>query len=184
MTQPVRKPGNPKGKRKPPVPGVKFTVKNSNTSPSKLERQRRIAKALELKAQGFPIERIGEMMQEPKSTIYDLIVDGLRQIVQIPAEELRTLMLHRHDLLLSGRFADAIAGDEEKTRTCLNIMERQSKLLGLDAPTQTELSGALATANMTGAPSDTERARQLAAFIAMTRARKEADQKEKKGEDE
>lgn len=108
-------------------------------------------------------------------TVYGLVVDGIKEIVREPAEALREIELERIDLLLSAHMPKAVAGNVERTNVTLRILERRSKLLGLDRPEQLDVTGAVATANMTGAPSDTERARQLAAFIAMARARKEAE---------
>lgn len=176
MAKPATKAGKHKGPRKPPIPGKRKSVANSHTSPSKIKRAKKIAEALDYRLQGHSYPKIAEAMGEPVSTVFTYVSDGLKQIVREPAEALREIELERVDVLLAAVFADAAEGDDTKINTTLRVMERRAKLLGLDKPEQLDVSAAVATANMTGAPSDTDRARQLAAFIAMTRARKEAEQ--------
>lgn len=167
------------------IPNQKKTPKNSRTSAFQIKRQKQIQEALDYRLQGHSYPKIAEAMglrPTQLSTVYDWVVEGMARIIREPAEKLREMELERIDLLLAAHFADAAGGDMEKTSTVLRVMDRRAKLLGLDAPTKTEVTGVVATAAMSGhAPSDNDRARQLAAFIAMTRARKEA---EKQGEKE
>jgi len=64
---------------------------------------------------------------------------ALKKTLQEPADEVRTLEVERLDSLLNGLWQRRHV--PEITDRILRIMERRAKLLGLDAPTRTELTG-------------------------------------------
>ena len=53
---------------------------------------------------------------------------------------MRTLELERLDKLWFAMYRQATQGNQGAVDRCIRIMERRAKLLGLDAPTKTELS--------------------------------------------
>jgi hypothetical protein len=55
-------------------------------------------------------------------------------------EEYRAVQVARTERLLNGVWRFAIKGDRDAINAALKIMERQAKLLGLDAPTQVSIS--------------------------------------------
>ena len=56
-------------------------------------------------------------------------------------EELVYLELERLDHLTSAVWLDAMSGSDKAVSSVLRIMERRSKLMGLDAPVRHELAG-------------------------------------------
>ena len=64
---------------------------------------------------------------------------ALKKTLQEPADEVRTLEVERLDSLLNGLWQRRHV--PEITDRILRIMERRAKLLGLDAPTRTEVTG-------------------------------------------
>ena len=56
-------------------------------------------------------------------------------------DQMRDLQDERLNRMLTAAWTNAIQGDAAAINTVLRIMERQSKLWGLDAPTKTEVSG-------------------------------------------
>lgn len=55
------------------------------------------------------------------------------------ADELRVLEMHRLDALQAANWQDAMNGDIQKGKLLLSIMTRRAAMLGLDAPTKTEM---------------------------------------------
>mgnify|MGYP005823428719 FL=1 len=61
--------------------------------------------------------------------------------LSLDLEELVYLELERLDHLTSAVWLDAMSGSDKAVSSVLRIMERRSKLMGLDAPVRHELSG-------------------------------------------
>ena len=68
-------------------------------------------------------------------------LDKLKAVVGDLAEDVRELEIQRLDALLLALWPQASKGNQGAVDRVLRIMERRSKLLGLDAPTRQEFSG-------------------------------------------
>lgn len=116
------------------------------------------------------------------TTVFELVTDGLKQIIREPAEALREIELERIDLLLAAHFYGAANGSIDKTGVVLRIMERRSKLLGLDRPTEVDVSGTVASVNLRPSDiTDKMRVRALGALIAKVRAAQQQGKDEPDG---
>lgn len=103
-----------------------------------LERQRQ---ALELRKAGVPYAKIAEQLQyKDRSSAFRSVQAALKKTLQEPADELRTLELERLDALMLALWPQARSGNQGAVDRVLRIMERRARLLGLDAPTRTDLT--------------------------------------------
>ena len=108
-----------------------------------LIQQRRI-RALDLRKAGYTYRQIGEELAVSHKTAYTDVqksMDVLASIEVEKADSLRRMELQRLDALWRGSYVGAVGGDPAAIRAALGIIERRSKLLGLDAPAKTEHSG-------------------------------------------
>lgn len=97
--------------------------------------------ALELRKAGVGYEQIAlKVGYSGPGAAYREIHAALREITREPAEELRTLETERLDRMLMGLWEKARSGDLKTVDRVLRIMERRSRLLGLDAPVKATLS--------------------------------------------
>lgn len=109
----------------------------AKTSPETAAARVKAAKALELRMEGKTFEAIAEEVgYAGKQGAYDAVRRSLREIVREPAEELIRLDLERLDAMWGIHYLNAQAGDPQALASCMRIMERRAKLLGLDAPTK------------------------------------------------
>lgn len=105
--------------------------------------ERRV-KALELRKAGASYRQIGRTLGVSEKTAHGDVHRALAHLAQLETETataLRTLELARLDALYTGHFSRAVAGDDKAARICIAIQERRARLLGLDAPVRTELTG-------------------------------------------
>lgn len=101
-------------------------------------------KALELRKQGFSYRTIADTIGVNVSTAYHDVqasMQILRDLEMSKAEDVRGIELERLDRLLLAVWGNATDGDDRAVRAALSIMERRSRLLGLDAPQKSEHSG-------------------------------------------
>lgn len=97
--------------------------------------------ALELRKAGVGYEQIAlKVGYSGPGAAYREIHAALREITREPAEELRTLETERLDRMLMGLWEKARAGDLKTVDRVLRIMERRSRLLGLDAPERKDVT--------------------------------------------
>jgi hypothetical protein len=68
-------------------------------------------------------------------------LEKLKAMNEEHAGDIRDLEIERLDALLEGLWEKASNGDERAVNSALKIMERRSRLLGLDAPTTTQITG-------------------------------------------
>lgn len=105
---------------------------------SAVERQR---KALELRKQGKTYAVIAvELGYRNTSGAHTAVKSALHKTLSEPAEELRLLEAERLDMLLAAVWPSATNGEPKAVENALRIMERRAKLLGLDAPTTTDIT--------------------------------------------
>lgn len=104
-----------------------------------LAKERR---ALELRRAGLTYDRIAAQLgYTNKSAAKKAVERGIQRTLQEPADELRVLETDRLDRLQTALWPGAMEGDEKKALAILKLMERRSKLLGLDVPVRQELTG-------------------------------------------
>ena len=86
---------------------------------------------------------------------HDAVKRALDVITREPAEEVLRLDLERLDVLWQIQYMNAQGGDVQALAGCMKIMERRARMLGLDAPARTELTG------KNGGPIETKTERDL-----------------------
>jgi hypothetical protein len=107
-----------------------------------LQRQ---LQALELRKAGYSYRAIGERLGISHVQAYTDVNAELARLTELrkdSTEELRELELERLDVLLKGLEPMARVGNPGAVNSYLRVMERRAKLLGLDAPTKQEVTGA------------------------------------------
>lgn len=107
----------------------------------KLERQ---VKALELRRMGKGYAEIARTLGIGKSQAHRLVQAGLqdaRDQIKAQADDLRAEEISRLDGMLAGLWPDARKGSHGAVDRVLRIMERRSRLLGLDAPVRLAHAG-------------------------------------------
>jgi len=98
-------------------------------------------KALELRKAGFTYQAIADMVgYKTAGGAHRAVLTALKKTLQEPSDEVRKIELERLDELLKALW-DKRHNPAYADRV-LRIMERRSKLLGLDAPTKTDVTSA------------------------------------------
>ena len=103
----------------------------------------RDGKAAQLRRDGLSYRQIAKAMGCSVAGAHDMVRRALREAIREPAEELRTLELERLDALYAKVMVIVDTGSTKEVLNAidraLRIMERRSKLLGLDAPLKQDL---------------------------------------------
>ena len=109
----------------------------SKTSSRRLKPSERQAAAMELKLAGKSYRTIARKLDfRGPSGAHKAVAAYLRKTLTAPSEELRKIELERLDRLQVIAWKRVtVSADLKAISTVLKIMERRSKLLGLDAPT-------------------------------------------------
>lgn len=111
---------------------------SQNQQISAVEKQLR---ALELRKSGAAYATIAEVLgYRSPSGAHAAVKSALKKTLQEPADELRQLELARLDAMLAALWPKANAGDVKAVHGVLKVLERRAKLLGLDAPTETDIT--------------------------------------------
>ena len=108
---------------------------HSRASATRIKAAERRAQAQALRRAGASYAQIGRLMGVSESRAYRLIMGELERINRDrreSAEAVIQLELQRLDSLFTVAYQAAMAGDLGAVGTCLNIMARRSRLLGLD----------------------------------------------------
>jgi hypothetical protein len=129
--------GKPKGKKPPrgaASPTSKFRL-------AAFEKQKR---ALEFRLAGASYSSIAETLgYANKGGAHKAVMAALEKTIQEPADRVRNMELERLDRLWFAVYQQATKGDAKAGQLCLSIMDRRAKLLGLDAPKKSEISGSI-----------------------------------------
>ncbi len=107
----------------------------SRTSARKLTALERERESLALRMAGYTYEQIGDKLGITRQGAYAAVVRALKKLrekVLEDAEQLRSLELRRLDSLFLSMYQQAEEGDQGAVDRCLRIMERRSRLMGLD----------------------------------------------------
>ena len=110
---------------------------SENNDPEVVEKERKV---LELRRAGYTFDDIARSVgyASPSGAFYALS-RALTRTLQQPADELRKMESDRLDRLQMAVWARALQGDPKAVDTVLKIMDRRSRLLGLDAPTKMQV---------------------------------------------
>ena len=103
--------------------------------------ERRV-KAFELAKAGAPYRAIGKALNVSHAQAQRDVVHVLAELNALAldhARDLRRLQLERLDALLLGVWQAATSGDVAAGAQALRILERQARLLGLDAPARIDV---------------------------------------------
>lgn len=110
---------------------------HSGTAARVIETRENRLRALELRKQGLPYRRIGEIMGCSAGTAHQWVTFAFRELIESvneAAEDVRKMELDRLDNMQAALWNDCEAGDRPAIAATLRIMERRAKLLGLDSP--------------------------------------------------
>lgn len=109
-----------------------------NSQTQSVQSLDRHLKALELRKAGVSYRHIAEQLgYRGVSGAHSAVARALKKAIQEPAAEVLKLELERLDALLLALWSDAKRGNYGAIDRTLKIMERRSKLLGLDIVTTT-----------------------------------------------
>ena len=112
----------PKGARAPTAKGMVLA-------------QDRESLALDLRKSGMNYENIAKNLGMSLEGSRQCVIRALAKLKEVcaeKAEEVRQLESERLDALTQGLWEKAVTGDVAATTACLRVMERRSKLLGVD----------------------------------------------------
>ena len=109
--------------------------RGNKTSPRYIQMVEEERRALELRKAGFTYEKIAQQMGL-KSPILarNRVMKALDKTLQEPSEEVRKMELERLDSILLGLWPRILKGEPRAAEVGLSVMERRSRMLGLDAP--------------------------------------------------
>jgi transcriptional regulator len=98
--------------------------------------------ALELRKAGATYEAIAQQLgYSNRNSAHRAVQTLLRRRTTENVDELRVLENERLDDLLRAVYDVALAGGDKAIDKVLRIMERRARMWGLDAPTQTHVTG-------------------------------------------
>jgi hypothetical protein len=97
----------------------------------------RMRQALDLRLTGRSYADIGDALGVTPQRAFQLVSEGVARLTGDEVRNIdlaRQLQLLRLDMLMHAQWPKVQAGSTEAANVVLKILERQSKLLGLDAP--------------------------------------------------
>lgn len=145
-----RKPVDSATKAKPTKKRKRKSMGESITSPRRIKAvEEKQLQALEYRKMAYSYSQIAEALgyAGPQGA-QAAVMSALARIIREPAQEVLKLELERLDAMFSKPYQAAISGDLVAVGSCLNIMARKARMLGLDAPSKTEAT----IANKDGTP--------------------------------
>jgi hypothetical protein len=107
------------------------SVNNSSTSPSRIATAERRALVLSLRRQGRGFTEIAAHVGASPSTCYRDVAQALREVGREEARELFDLEMQRLNELQAAIYPAAVEGDIKAIDTCLALMDRRARLVGL-----------------------------------------------------
>jgi hypothetical protein len=134
----------------------------SKNPPEKLRALDFERKAMDLRMAGWSYYAIGAKLGKTTTGAWaavDRAVMKAEKLIAEDAKKLRAIEVARLDEVHASKWPDAMRGDNKSIEIVLKIMERRSKLQGLDAPTKTEHSGEIAIKTWADLVTEDERAK-------------------------
>lgn len=116
---------------------------NYRTQEKKLAALEKRKQALQLAIAGVDYQTIADKVgynsrQAAHAAVKSALIDTLRP----PADELRQMQLARLDDMIKYLWSQVSKGNYNAVDRIIKIEERRARLLGLDAPTKTDVEGA------------------------------------------
>ena len=108
----------------------------------------RRARAVELRLAGYSLKQIGAELGVTFQAVAKMInkeLSELRDVAEKDAEILREVEVARLDAMLKAKWPEVEIGNDAAIDRVLRIMERRAKLLGLDAPTRSNVEANIET---------------------------------------
>jgi len=116
----------------------------SKTAAQRLNAAERVAKIWELRKSGLAYDQIAKRLGVSKGTVSKDLTKALGELLANNvegAEEVRALELERLDVALAAIWPKVKKGLLGAVDRLVSIQARRAKLLGLDAPTRSEVTG-------------------------------------------
>lgn len=111
-----------------------------NPSKDTADKLNKEIKALEYRRAGYTYDQIAKALQfKAGTTARTYVQKAMQRAVQEGTDELREIEAHRLDTAQAAIWQNVINGDVTAVNALIRIMERRSKLLGLDAPVRAEV---------------------------------------------
>lgn len=120
--------------------------KRSKTKKASLVAEEKRQKAIDLRRKGYSYREIGAEIGATHGYCYKLVSQALKRIREETneiAEDARQLEMERLDQLWMHAYQAVEAGDIGAIDKAVRVMDRRSKLLGLDAPARHDITGTL-----------------------------------------
>lgn len=120
----------------------------NNYSRQKINREERISWYISLIKEGYTYEEIGNKHEEKygkkvsKQAVHECVkrhIEKYREILQEETKDIVFIELERLNSLYKFAYSKVKKGDLKAIDYCLKIMERRSRLIGLDAPEKQEI---------------------------------------------
>lgn len=128
-------------------PEVSEITRRALKNTAQLEAFQRRMKAVRLRASGATYEQIAQAIgYGDKSSARQAVMAVLKAHYDETAPDRNTLLLRELmtlDTLQMAAWKGAMSGDPESIRVVVRIMERRSRMLGIDAPTKIEITDEL-----------------------------------------
>jgi hypothetical protein len=107
----------------------------------RLRQQQRRAEVLRLRLAGLEFADIAARLDPPvsKQRAHQLYAAALAEVVREPGEAVIKAELLRLDMLWRALLPRALGGSARHVEVALRLLERRARMLGLDAPTRTEV---------------------------------------------
>lgn len=116
-----------------------MAASNAKTSATRLSAQATRRQVIELRMAGATISQICERLGIGRATAHRHIEKAMADVqaeMEGPAIAVKRMQYARLERLLQGAWGNAAKGDYAAIDRIIKILERQAKLLGLDAPTK------------------------------------------------
>jgi hypothetical protein len=113
------------------------------TAAKSIKQQERATHALNLRRAGASYAEIGKALGVTKQRAFAIVktqLDELAATVNEASTAVRQLELERLDAMQIASFQKAVRGETAAVDTVLRIMDRRAKLLGLNAPSELEIT--------------------------------------------
>lgn len=105
------------------------------------EKQARAIKATAMRLAGARYDDIAQALgYNSRQAVHDAVQRMLRDLPAENPEHIKNMEMARLDRLQQGLWPLALNGNQGAIDRILRIMERRAKLLGIDAPTQTQVA--------------------------------------------
>lgn len=113
----------------------------SKVNDQKIKSAEKRTEIMNLRRAGLTYVQIGQKLGFDESYARKVIREEFALLAEAKkdvAEDLLTAELDRLDQIMAGFYEKATSGDAKAAEIVLRIMERRSRLVGLDAPTKTQ----------------------------------------------